>query len=52
MMIQSHTTQPPVLTGPTVLLGHGPRHSLLMGPTHPYEMGRRLKEHGKDRDIK
>ena len=25
---------------------------LLMGPMHPYEIGRRLKEHGKDRDIK
>jgi DNA-binding PadR family transcriptional regulator len=25
---------------------------LLMEPMHPYEMGRRLKEHGKDRDIK
>jgi DNA-binding PadR family transcriptional regulator len=25
---------------------------LLLGPLHPYEMGRRLKEHGKDRDIK
>jgi DNA-binding PadR family transcriptional regulator len=25
---------------------------LLMGPMHPYEMGRRLKETGKDRDIK
>jgi DNA-binding PadR family transcriptional regulator len=25
---------------------------LLMGPMHPYEMGRRLKEHGKDRNIK
>lgn len=25
---------------------------LLVAPTHPYEMGRRLKEHGKDRDIK
>ena len=25
---------------------------LLMGPIHPYEIGRRLKEHGKDRNIK
>jgi DNA-binding PadR family transcriptional regulator len=25
---------------------------LLMGPLHPYEIGRRLKEHGKDRNIK
>jgi DNA-binding PadR family transcriptional regulator len=25
---------------------------LVMEPMHPYEMGRRLKEHGKDRDIK
>jgi len=25
---------------------------LFAEPTHPYEMGRRLKEHGKDRDIK
>ncbi|MER6300977.1 PadR family transcriptional regulator [Kitasatospora sp. NPDC001539] len=25
---------------------------LLAEPLHPYEMGRRLKEHGKDRDIK
>jgi DNA-binding PadR family transcriptional regulator len=25
---------------------------LLMGPTHPYEIGRRLKEHGKDRNIR
>lgn len=25
---------------------------LLAEPMHPYEMGRRLKEHGKDRDIK
>ncbi|MEV6606760.1 PadR family transcriptional regulator [Kutzneria sp. NPDC051319] len=25
---------------------------LLIEPMHPYEMGRRLKEHGKDRDIK
>jgi DNA-binding PadR family transcriptional regulator len=25
---------------------------LLMGPMHPYEIGRRLKETGKDRDIK
>jgi DNA-binding PadR family transcriptional regulator len=25
---------------------------LLMGPMHPYEIGRRLKEHGKDRNIK
>jgi DNA-binding PadR family transcriptional regulator len=25
---------------------------LLMGSMHPYEMGRRLKEHGKDRNIK
>jgi DNA-binding PadR family transcriptional regulator len=25
---------------------------LLMGPMHPYEIGRRLKEHGKDRNIR
>ncbi|GGV11842.1 PadR family transcriptional regulator [Kitasatospora herbaricolor] len=25
---------------------------LVAEPMHPYEMGRRLKEHGKDRDIK
>ncbi|MEV8322950.1 PadR family transcriptional regulator [Kitasatospora sp. NPDC056731] len=25
---------------------------LVAGPMHPYEMGRRLKEHGKDRNIK
>ena len=25
---------------------------LLLGPQHPYEIGRRLKEHGKDRNIK
>jgi DNA-binding PadR family transcriptional regulator len=25
---------------------------LLMGPMHPYEIGRRLTEHGKDRNIK
>jgi DNA-binding PadR family transcriptional regulator len=25
---------------------------LLLGPLHPYEIGRRLKEHGKDRNIK
>jgi DNA-binding PadR family transcriptional regulator len=25
---------------------------LLMGPMHPYEMGRRLKEHGTDRSLK
>ena len=25
---------------------------LLMGPIHPYEIGRRLKEHGKDRNIR
>ncbi|HEV7934344.1 MAG TPA: PadR family transcriptional regulator [Actinomadura sp.] len=25
---------------------------LLMGPMHPYEIGRRLKEHDKDRNIK
>jgi DNA-binding PadR family transcriptional regulator len=25
---------------------------LLMGPLHPYEIGRRLKDHGKDRNIK
>jgi DNA-binding PadR family transcriptional regulator len=25
---------------------------LMLGPIHPYEMGRRLQEHGKDRDIK
>jgi DNA-binding PadR family transcriptional regulator len=25
---------------------------LLVEPMHPYEMGRRLKEHGKDRNIK
>ncbi|GAA3507560.1 DNA-binding PadR family transcriptional regulator [Streptosporangium album] len=25
---------------------------LLMEPLHPYEMGRRLKEHGRDRNIK
>jgi DNA-binding PadR family transcriptional regulator len=25
---------------------------LLMGPMHPYEIGRRLKDHGKDRNIK
>src|SRR3979411_3467381 len=25
---------------------------LVMGPMHPYELGRRLKETGKDRDIK
>jgi DNA-binding PadR family transcriptional regulator len=25
---------------------------LLMGPIHPYEIGRRLKEHGKDRSFK
>jgi DNA-binding PadR family transcriptional regulator len=25
---------------------------LLMGPLHPYEIGRRLKEHGKDRNIR
>jgi DNA-binding PadR family transcriptional regulator len=25
---------------------------LMMGPMHPYELGRRLKETGKDRDIK
>ncbi|MCW2880795.1 MAG: PadR-like family transcriptional regulator [Sphaerisporangium sp.] len=25
---------------------------LLTGPMHPYEMGRRLQEHGKDRNIK
>ncbi|ETK37637.1 PadR family transcriptional regulator [Microbispora sp. ATCC PTA-5024] len=25
---------------------------LLTGPMHPYEMGRRLQEHGKDRHIK
>jgi DNA-binding PadR family transcriptional regulator len=25
---------------------------LLMGPMHPYEIGKRLKEHGKDRNIK
>jgi DNA-binding PadR family transcriptional regulator len=26
--------------------------NLMMGPSHPYEMGRQLKEQGKDRDIK
>ena len=25
---------------------------LLIGPIHPYEIGRRLKEHGKDRNIR
>jgi len=25
---------------------------LMAGPMHPYELGRRLKEHGKDRNIK
>jgi len=25
---------------------------LLLGPLHPYEIGRRLKEHGKDRNIR